>query len=120
MGLTYVTVALSDLAEQGSPYEARFLVDTSANDCLAPRDRLLAAGIKPQKKAVYELANGASVECEVGFAKTKFIGDETVGEVIFGPVGVEPILGVIALGSMGVVFDPVTKNLKRLHAKHLK
>ena len=120
MGLTYVTVTVSDLAQHGTPYEEQFLVDTGAIDSLAPRDKLLAAGIKPQRKAVYELADGQAVEYEIGFANIKFLGAETVGQIIFGPEGVEPILGVIALDSVGVVVDPVSKNLKRLHAKPLK
>src|SRR5262245_7594458 len=111
---------MSDLAQQGTPYEEEFLVDTGSIDCLAPRDKLLAAGIQPKRKAVYELANGQSIEYEVGFANIKFLGDETVGQVIFAPEGVEPILGVLALEAVGVVVDPVTKNLKRLHAKPLK
>ena len=48
MGLTHITVAVSDLAKSAAPYEAEFLVDTGAIDCLAPRDRLLLAGIKPE------------------------------------------------------------------------
>ena len=120
MGLTHVTTTVRDLAKQGSPYEAEFLVDTGAIDCLAPSDALVAAGISPEGKAVYELANGEPVEYEFGFARISFIGDETVAPIIFGPPGAQPILGVVALESMGVVVDPVTKTLKRLHAKPLK
>jgi predicted aspartyl protease len=120
MGLTHVTVRVSDLMQVGTPFEAEFLVDTGAIDCLAPSDRLLAAGIKPEKKEVYELANGQPIECECGFARLSFMGEETVSPIIFGPSQVAPILGVLALESIGVVVDPVTKKLKRLHAKPLK
>jgi hypothetical protein len=40
--------------------------------------------------------------------------------VIFGPANAEPLLGVVALESMGVVVDPVSKTLRRLPAKPLK
>jgi clan AA aspartic protease len=120
MGLTHVTVVIRDLAKQGTPYEAEFLVDTGAIDCLVPRDELTAAGVSPEAKAVYELADGRPVEYEFGFARIAFLGEETVAQVVFGPEGAEPILGVVALESMGVVVDPVTKTLKRLHAKPLK
>lgn len=56
------------------PYEAECLVDTGVVDCLAPADRLRAAGIKPEGKAVYELANGEPVNYEYGFARIKFVG----------------------------------------------
>lgn len=120
MGLTHVTTTVRDLAKQGSPYEAEFLVDTGAIDCLAPSDALAAAGVVPEGKAVYELANGEPIEYEFGFARIGFIGEETVAPIIFGPVNAEPILGVVALESMGVIVDPVTKTRKRLHAKPLK
>jgi clan AA aspartic protease len=120
MGLTHITVAVSDLAKSAAPYEGEFLVDTGAIDCLAPSDRLLAAGIRPEGKAVYELADGTPVELEYGFARIEFFGEETVAQVIFAAPGSEPILGAVALENVGVVVDPVSKTLKRLHAKPLK
>lgn len=96
------------------------MVDTGSVDCLAPRDRLRAVGIKVEGKAVYELANGEPIEYEYGFARVEFVGIETVAQVIFAPPGVEPILGVAALENAGITVDPVTKTLKRLHAKPLK
>jgi hypothetical protein len=48
------------------------------------------------------------------------LGEETVAQIIFGPHDAEPILGVVALENTGVVVDPVTKTIKRLHAKPLK
>ena len=120
MGLTHVTVAISDLAQQGTPYEAEFLVDTGAIDCLASADRLESAGVKREGKRVYEPANGEPIELEFGFARVSFLGSETVSIVIFGPPNAEPILGVVALESTGVAVDPVTNTLKRLHAVPLK
>jgi clan AA aspartic protease len=120
MGLTHVTVTVADLTQQGTPYEADFLVDTGAIDCLAPADRLEAAGVKREGKRVYELANGEPVELEYGFARVSFMGSETVAQVIFGPPDAEPILGVVALENTGIVVDPVTNTIKRLHAVPLK
>jgi clan AA aspartic protease len=120
MGVTHVTARLVSLTRKGRPYEAEFLVDTGAVDCLAPRDRLRAAGVRPERKKVYELANGQPVEYEVGFARLAFLGEETVVQVIFGPPGVEPILGVVALENVGVTVDPTTRTLRRLHASPLK
>jgi clan AA aspartic protease len=120
MGLTHVTARVGSLTKEGTPFEADFLVDTGSIDCLAPRDKLTAAGIAPEGKAVYELANGEPLEFEYGFARVSFMGEETVAQVIFGPEHAEPILGTVALENTGLVVDPVTKTLKRLHAKPLK
>ena len=120
MGLTHVTTRVTNLAGDGTPYEADFLVDTGAVDCLGPTGSLQAAGIQPEGKAVYELANGEPVEYEYGFARVALLGQETVVQIIFGPDDAEPILGVVALENMGVTVDPVTRTLRRLHAKPLK
>jgi clan AA aspartic protease len=120
MGLTYVTTKVENLNKTGTPYAAEFLVDTGAIHCLAPSDQLLAAGVQPEGKAVYELANGQPVEYEFGYARVSFFGDETVARVIFGPADTEPLLGVVALESVGVMVDPVSRTLRRLPALPLK
>lgn len=120
MGLTKVTVKVSNLTKSKKGYEASFLVDTGAVDCLAPASRLIKAGIKTEGKEVYELANGQPVEYEYGFARIAFMGAETVTQIIFGPEGAEPILGVVALENVGIAVDPLSKELKRMTAKSLK
>lgn len=120
MGVTHVTAVVSNLTREGTSYEAEFLVDTGATDSMAPADMLRAAGVQPEGKSVYELPNGEPVEYEYGFARIAFLGEETVTPVIFGPPEAEPILGAIALESVGVIVDPVTRTLRRLHAKPLK
>jgi len=120
MGVTHVTTRVRRLAGRGRGYQADFLVDTGAVDCMAPASRLKTAGIRPEGKRVYELANGTPVETEYGFARISFMGSETVAPIIFGPDGVEPILGVVALESTGIVVEPRTQTLRRLHAMPLK
>ena len=113
-------VSVSNLSKDGSPIQGEFLVDTGAVDCLAPRDKLALAGIQPEGKKVYELADGKPVELEYGFARVSFLGNETVAQIIFGPEGMEPLLGVVALENTGLVVDPVSQSLKRLPAVPLK
>ena len=120
MGVTHVTTEIKSLTGKKKAYRDEFLVDTGAIDCMAPASRLRAAGIKPEGTAVYEMADGRPVEMKYGFARVSFVGAETVAQVIFGPEDVEPILGVVALENTGITVDPVTRTLKRLHAKPLK
>ncbi len=120
MGLIKVTVQISNLYKNKPSYEADFLVDTRAIDCLAPEDKLIEAGIEVKGKAVYELSNGEPVEYKYGFALVELMGEETVAHIIFGPKDCEPILGVTALENIGIIVDPVTRKLNRLRAKPLK
>ena len=120
MGMTHVTVEVKALTGKRKPYRDDFLVDTGAIHCLAPARQLKAAGIKPRGKASYELADGSSLKLEYGFAIVSFMGSETATEVIFGPENAEPILGVLALESVGIIVDPRSQALRRLHALPLK
>lgn len=105
MGLTKVTVMVSNLEKSKPGYEESFLVDTESIDCMAPMS---------------ELANGEPVEYEYGFARISFLGSETVSQIIFRPDNAEPILGVVALENVGIAVDPVSRELKRMTAKSLK
>jgi clan AA aspartic protease len=120
MGLTYVTVALRVPGTRDGAYEAVFLVDTGATDSMASSAELARAGIQPVGRTVYELADGSVHEYSFGLAQIEFLGEVTAGRVIFGPDGVEPILGVTALESVGILVDPATRSLKRLPAIPLK
>src|SRR5438067_2243507 len=120
MGLTYVTVRLSAAAGSRRHYSAPFLVDTGATDSMAPARALRKAGIKPVGKTAYELADGQVKEYEFGLAAIFFMGEITSGRVIFGENDAEPLLGVTALESVGIVVDAANKTLKRLPAIPLK
>src|ERR1041385_1289855 len=120
MGLVYLPVALRTPGSSSGAYEAKFLVDTGATDSMAPSADLMTAGIQPIGRTSYELADGSIHEYPFGLAQIEFMGEITAGRVIFGPNGVEPILGVTALESVGVTVDPANRTLRRLPAVPLK
>ena len=120
MGLTKVTTRLTGFEGVRASYEADFLVDTGASDSLAPRDQLEKIGVRQEGRMSYELADGSVKEYPYGLVRIEFMGETTAGRVIFGDPGCEPLLGVTALESVGIVVDPANKTLKRLPAIPLK
>jgi clan AA aspartic protease len=120
MGLTHVNVALRGLGASNGIYEARFLVDSGATDCLAPAAKLRHIGVQPVDAIAYELADGTKHEYPFGLVEIRFMGEITAGRVIFGPDDVEPLLGITALESVGITIDPASRTLKRLPAIPLK
>lgn len=120
MGLVHVTVALNSLGNAARTFEADFLVDTGATDCLAPASKLRQIEVQPVGKTVYELADGTKREYAFGLVEIRFMGEITAGRVVFGPDDVEPVLGVTALESVGITVDPANRTLKRLPAIPLK
>ena len=120
MGATHVTVAVSNPADVEHRWEALFLVDTGATDCLVPAKELHALGIKPEGRRTYELADGKELTVQIGIARIEFMGEFVGATVIFGPDDAEPLLGVTALESVGIEVDPKNQRLKRLPAVRLK
>jgi clan AA aspartic protease len=108
------------MADQDQFYEEIFLVDTGATDCMVPGNELEKLGIKKEGKMSYELSDGTLKEFSFGLVRIEFMGETTAGRVIFGEPGSEPLLGVTALESVGIVVDPANKTLKRLPAIPLK
>jgi clan AA aspartic protease len=120
MGLTKVTTRLSNVMDPEKSYESLFLVDTGATDCMAPRDELEKLGIQKKGQMTYKLADGTVKEYPFGIVQIEFMGETTAGRIIFGEAGSEPLLGVTALESVGIMVDPANKTLKRLPAIPLK
>ncbi|MBM4257145.1 MAG: clan AA aspartic protease [Deltaproteobacteria bacterium] len=120
MGLTHVTVTLKSTQPSRRKYEADFLVNTGATDSLAPAKALKKIGVKPAGKMAHELADGTIQEYQFGLVQIEFMGEITAGRVLFGPDNAEPLLGVTALESVGIMVAPTNRTLKRLPAIPLK
>lgn len=120
MGLTKVTTKLTGFGTSRGSYEAIFLVDTGATDSLVAGDELDAIGVRREGMMSYELSDGTVKEFPYGLVRIEFMGETTAGRVIFGDPGCEPLLGVTALESVGIIVDPANKTLKRLPAIPLK
>jgi len=120
MGLTKVTTRITALGNGEKSYEAVFRVDTGATDSMVPAPELEKIGLRREGKMAYELADGEIREYAYGLARIQFLGEITAGRVIFGEPDCEPILGVTALESVGIMVDPASQTLHRLPAIPLK
>ena len=103
MGLTKVTTKLTSLTDSKRSFESLFLVNTGATDSMAPSDELEKLGVKQEGKMAYELADGTVKEYPFGLVRIEFMGETTAGRVVFGATGTEPLLGVTALESVGIM-----------------
>lgn len=120
MGLTHMSVRITNPGDKSRSWEERFLVDTGAIDSMAPAAALRSIGLEPEGERAYVLADGTEVKLGICAARLEFM-DELVGAtLIFGPDNCEPLLGVTALESIGLVVDPQTQQLRRLPAVPLK
>ncbi|MGH6689739.1 MAG: retroviral-like aspartic protease family protein [Gammaproteobacteria bacterium] len=112
MGFIHVPVTMTSFAQVDATYEARFLVDTGATDSMAPASELRRIGVVPEGRLACELADGSAQDYEFGFARIEVMGRVTASRVVFGPDGVDPLLGVTALESIGIIIDPEKQTLR--------
>ena len=120
MGATPVTVTVRNPAAPERTWEALFLVDTGATDCLVPRSALEGIGLLPRDSRIYELADGSELRMDITVAEVEFMGEIAGATVLCGDDDAEPVLGVTALESVGIEVDPLNQRLKRLPAVRLK
>ena len=119
MGTTYANVIVRNPAAPEQELRGRFLVDTGALDSLIPRPWLEAVGLEPRGSRVYELADGTQVRFDAAVAELEIMGEVVGGAVLFGEPHAQPLLGVTALESAGLVVDPVNLELRRLPSVRL-
>jgi predicted aspartyl protease len=89
----------------------RVLVDTGAELSWLPADSLGNIGIQPRRKRLFRLADGRTMEREVGFCILEAEGFTTIDEVVFAQPGDLHLLGVRTLEGFGVTVDSMAHRL---------
>lgn len=112
MGVIHASAIVRNPAEPDRAWEGGFLVDTGATDTLVPRPHLEQIGLKPKGRNVYELADGNEIAMETTTADVEIMGKVVGATIVYGEVGVEPLLGVTVLESAGLSVDPRNQSLK--------
>ena len=114
MGLTFIQAEIANPARPEERESLEFLVDSGAVYSLVPRSALERLGIRPVSRRTFTLANGDSVERELGNALFFFDGQEAASPIIFGEEGDSVLMGTVTLESMGYVLDPFRRELRPL------
>jgi predicted aspartyl protease len=77
-----------------------FLIDSGALYSVVPRAILQRLGINPLAEQTFRLANGQTVERQIGGALFKYQDRVGVATVMFGEEGESTLLGAYTLESM--------------------
>jgi len=91
--------------------EIDFLVDTGAIYSVVPGSVLESLEIQPLELETFGLADGTKRTYPVGEAFFELATKRATSRVVFGPEGVTPLLGAFTLESMGLMVNPVTREL---------
>ncbi|HEV7731167.1 MAG TPA: aspartyl protease family protein [Candidatus Binatia bacterium] len=110
-GLTTVKVRIRRVGGRRRVDE-EMLVDSGAISAVIPSSTLRRVGINPHGRETFSLSDGTSVERGVGTAFFELGNRKGAAPVIFGEEGDANLLGTIALGALGLMLDPLRRELK--------
>jgi len=114
MGLTVLEIEVGNPANPEVTEKVEFLIDSGAVYSVVPTPVLEKLGIKPLAEEEFRLANGDKVVRKKGIALFKY-GDKVGGaDVIFGEEGDQQLLGAFTLEALGLVLDPLKRELRPL------
>jgi predicted aspartyl protease len=114
MGLTHVELEIANPAEPRRKAVVRLLVDSGAAFSVVQGSVLRRLGVRPRSRRSFILANGEKIERQVGDALFYYQGQQGASPVIFGKRGDSDLLGTVTLEVLGLVLDPLRRELKPL------
>jgi predicted aspartyl protease len=104
-------VAINPKREEIRSEPVRVLVDTGSELSWLPAEVLAATGIAPRRKRAFRLADGRTMERDVGFSILEAEGFITNDEIVFALPGDMHRLGVRTLEGFGVMVDSLEHRL---------
>lgn len=114
VGLTVLKVKVGNPAKPKVTVELEFLVDSGAIYSVVPTAVLKKLGIKPIAKQEFRLADGSTITRKKGGALFRYGDRVGIADVIFGEKDDSLLLGAFTLEALGLVLDPLRRELKPL------
>jgi clan AA aspartic protease len=114
MGLTVLKIEVGNPATPETTERIEFLIDSGAIYSVVPSAVLGRLGIRPLVEQEFRLADGTTIARKKGVALFKY--DDRIGgaDVIFGEEGDSVLLGAFTLEALGLVLDPLRRELRPL------
>lgn len=116
MGLTDVKLGISSPRSPRKRAVASFLVDSGAVYTVLPAPVWRRLGLKAEEAIELTMADGTSVKRDVSEAKFHLHGRARTSPVILGQPGDVALLGVVTLETLGLVLNPLRRELVPIRA----
>ena len=112
MGITFTKAKISNPRNpRRGVVELEFLIDTGAIYSVVPAATARELGLKKLQRQEFTLADGTHRTYAVGEAFFQ-VGDQSgTSKVVFGPPNATPLLGALTLESLGLMVNPVTREV---------
>lgn len=119
MAMTYRRLLLKESRKSPNNAELDFLIDSGAFHSLVPRAVLQTLAVEPYRSVDIILADGTKMTREVGDLYFELNGEGAVAPVIFGEEGEEPLLGATTLEALGLVLNPLRRELYPMRLRQM-
>lgn len=114
MAITTLTIKISNPGNATKARELELLVDSGAVYSVISAPILRELGIKPEEERKFILANGEVMKRKVGIGRFQYKEFRGGAPVIFGEKGDSLLLGATSLEAMGLVLNPLQRELMKL------
>lgn len=114
MGLTHIKLNIANPARPKRAVELNFLVDSGAVYSVVPSPLLRKLGVRSHSKRTFTLADGTEITRKMGDVLFRLDGRQGAAPVIFGEREDSVLLGVISLEALGMMLDPLKRELRPL------
>ena len=117
MGLTDIVVKVMNPRDPHKRVEVSFLVDSGASYTAVPYDVVKQLDLRPSFEQTFSLADGTRIKRKIGNAMIEWQGKEVATPVILGQRGDNALLGVLTLEGLGLVLDPLKRELRQAYLR---
>jgi len=116
VGITLIKVRISNPRNPRRGAELEFLIDTGAIFSVVSGSTARKLALAKLERKEFTLADGTHRAYDVGEAFFELGDLRGTSKVVFGPPNVTPLLGALTLESLGLMVNPVTREVspKRL------
>lgn len=118
MGMTYKRAIIRQGRKSKASRQVSFLIDSGAFHSLVPSKILRELRVEPYRSVDIVLADGSEITRAVGDLFFDLDGHSGMAPVIFGLEGEEPLLGATTLESLGLVLNPLRRELYPIQLRH--
>ncbi len=114
MGITFISAKISNPRRTSRVEEIEFLIDTGAIYSVIPSTIARKLGLAKLDREQFTLADGTHRAYDISEAFFE-VGDRRgTSKVVFGPPDVTPLLGALTLESLGLMVNPITREVSSM------
>src|SRR5208283_1137381 len=112
MGITFTKATISNPRQaRRRSIEVEFLIDTGAIYSVIPGATARDLGLKKLDREEFTLADGSRRSYDIGEAFFELGARHGTSKVVFGPTSATPLQGPLTLESLGLMVNPLTREV---------